>query len=67
MAGIDALKNRESILKYAKTQMPCVYDDFVGEAKKCSPTNRKANCTSFWTSAFGGTAGITGQRNGSPL
>lgn len=34
MAGIDALKSRESILRYAKTQMPCVYDDFVGEAKK---------------------------------
>ena len=33
-AGTDALKNRAHFLKYAKTQMPCVYDDFVTEAKK---------------------------------
>lgn len=30
----DALKSKESFLKYAKTQMPCVYDDYVAEAKK---------------------------------
>ena len=34
LAGAEALKSKENILKYAKTQMPCVYDDFVGEAKK---------------------------------
>ena len=32
-AGRDALEDRKSILKYAKTQLPCVYDDFVSEAK----------------------------------
>lgn len=34
LAGVDALKDKDSILKYAKNQMPCVYDDFVIEAKK---------------------------------
>ena len=34
LAGAEALKSKANILKYAKTQMPCVYDDFVGEAKK---------------------------------
>ena len=33
-ASVDALKSRESFLKYAKAQMPCVYDDYVAEAKK---------------------------------
>lgn len=33
-AGMDALKSKESFLKYAKAQMPCVYDDYVAEAKK---------------------------------
>ena len=33
-AGTDALKNKENFLKYAKAQMPCVYDDYVAEAKK---------------------------------
>lgn len=33
-AGVDALKSKESFLKYAKAQMPCVYDDYVAEAKK---------------------------------
>ena len=33
-AGVDALKNKKSFLKYAETQMPCVYDDYVAEAKK---------------------------------
>ena len=33
-AGIDALKDKDSILKYSKTQLPCVYYDFVYEAKK---------------------------------
>ena len=32
-AGADALKSRGSFLKYAKVQMPCVYDDYVAEAK----------------------------------
>lgn len=32
-AGADALKSRESFLKYARVQMPCVYDDYVAEAK----------------------------------
>ena len=33
-AGSDALKDKESILKYSNAQMPCVYDDYVEEAKK---------------------------------
>ena len=33
-AGVDALKSKKSFLKYAETQMPCVYDDYVAEAKK---------------------------------
>lgn len=33
-AGRDALKDKESFLKYSKTQLPRVYDDFVCEAKK---------------------------------
>ena len=33
-AGVDALKSKESFLKYAKTQMPCVYDDYGAVAKK---------------------------------
>lgn len=40
-AGPDALKNQKSFLKYAKTQMPCVYDDFVGEARKILTHERK--------------------------
>ena len=32
-AGADAWKDRASILKYAGTRLPCVYDDFVAEAK----------------------------------
>ena len=40
-AGPDALKDQKSFLKYAKTQMPCVYDDFVGEARKTLPHERK--------------------------
>lgn len=34
LVGTDALKSKESFWKYAKTQLPCVYDDFVSEAKK---------------------------------
>lgn len=33
-ASRDVLKDKESFLKYSKTQLPCVYDDFVEEAKK---------------------------------
>ena len=33
-AGVDALKSKKSFLKYAETQMPCVYDGYVTEAKK---------------------------------
>lgn len=33
-ANADALKSKENFLKYAKAQMPCVYDDYVAEAKK---------------------------------
>ena len=33
-AGGDALKRKENFLKYAKAQMPCVYDDYVTEAKE---------------------------------
>ncbi len=33
-AGADALKSKENFLKYAKAQMPCVYDDYIVEAKK---------------------------------
>ena len=32
-AGADALKDRASIERYAGTQMPSVYDDFIAEAK----------------------------------
>ena len=30
-AGRDALESAESLEKYAKTILPCVYDDFIGE------------------------------------
>lgn len=33
LAGRDALANEESLKKYAAALKPCVYDDFVGEAK----------------------------------
>lgn len=33
-SGVDALKSKKSFLKYAEAQMPCVYDDYVAEAKK---------------------------------
>ena len=33
LAGRDALVNEESLKKYAAALKPCVYDDFVGEAK----------------------------------
>ena len=33
-AGVDALKDQTSICKYAETQRPCVYDDFITEAKQ---------------------------------
>ena len=33
-ASVDALKSKKSFLKYAETQMPCVYDDYVAEAKR---------------------------------
>ena len=33
-AGVDALKSKKSFLKYAEAQMPCVYDDYVAEAKR---------------------------------
>ena len=33
-AGRDALVNEESMRKYAKTLLPCVYDDFVESARK---------------------------------
>ena len=36
-AGVDALKSKKSFLKYAEAQMPCVYDDYVAEAKKVLP------------------------------
>jgi len=32
-AGRDDLQDRESIMKYAKTRLPCAYDDYVKEAK----------------------------------
>ena len=40
-AGADALKNKDSFLKYAKAQLPCVYDDFVSEAKKVMTHERR--------------------------
>lgn len=43
LVGTDALKSKESFWKYAKTQLPCVYDDFVSEAKKVlTQDNRNA-------------------------
>lgn len=41
LAGVDALKNKDSIWKYAKILMPCVYDDFVSEAKKVMTRKHK--------------------------
>ena len=32
-AGRDALKDEASVLKYAETLLPCVYDDFISDAK----------------------------------
>ncbi len=40
-AGPDALKDQKSFLKYARTQMPCVYDDFTSEAKKVLSHERR--------------------------
>ena len=40
-AGADALKDEISIEKYAMTQMPCVYDNFVTEAKRVLTNERK--------------------------
>lgn len=40
-AGADALKSRESFLKYAKAQMPCVYNDYVSEAKNVLTHERR--------------------------
>ncbi len=33
MAGLDAFNSEATLGKYAKTLLPCVYDDFVAEAK----------------------------------
>lgn len=33
-AGRDDLKSDEALTVYAKTMQPCVYDDFIGSAKK---------------------------------
>lgn len=33
MAGLDAFNSEAALGKYAKTLLPCVYDDFVAEAK----------------------------------
>ena len=33
-AAYDALKDRDSIIGYAKTRLPCVYDDHVSAAKE---------------------------------
>lgn len=33
LAGTDDLESSESLEKYAKTLMPCAYDDFMGTAK----------------------------------
>lgn len=41
-AGADALKSRESFAKYAKTQLPSVYDDYVAEAKKALTHERRS-------------------------
>lgn len=40
-ASADALKSRESFLKYARAQMPCVYDDYVAEAKNVLTHERR--------------------------
>ena len=34
LAGQDALQSEQAMLQYARTLLPCVYDDFVEEAKK---------------------------------
>ena len=33
MAGLDTFHSEAALNKYAKTLLPCVYDDFVSEAK----------------------------------
>ncbi len=33
LAGLDTFHNEAALNKYAKTLLPCVYDDFVAEAK----------------------------------
>lgn len=40
-ASGDALKRKENFLKYAKAQMPCVYDDYVAEARKVLTRKRR--------------------------
>lgn len=41
LAGIDALSSEESLLKYSKTLLPCVYDYFVEEAKSVMTSKHK--------------------------
>lgn len=41
-AGFQALENEKAFLKYAKTEQPCVYDDFVTEAKTILTHEHKA-------------------------
>ena len=41
-AGKDALESKTAFLKYAETQLPCVYDSFVEEAKKVMTHEHRA-------------------------
>lgn len=40
-AGRDDLENYDNLKKYADTLLPCVYDDFIGEAKTVLTRNHK--------------------------
>ena len=40
-AGRDDLESYDNLKKYADTLLPCVYDDFIGEAKTVLTRNHK--------------------------
>ena len=42
-AARDVLTNKKAILKYAQAQLPCVYDDFISEAKPLLTHEHRSN------------------------
>ena len=42
-AGRDDLESYDNLKKYADTLLPCVYDDFIGEAKTVLTRKHKEN------------------------